>query len=142
MSRIILKGRGITSGVAEGEALVADQPFGFSHGVDPATGQVEDRRHPWLGRNVKDRVLVFPCGKSSTSGGLFILEMARCGNAPAAVINLDTEPVIGAGFIMAEVFYNKVVPVVDSLDRDPFQLIKDGDWVRVDADRGIVEVLG
>ena len=141
MDKIVLKGRGVTSGVAEGEALVASQSFGFSHGVEPTTGRIEDKRHEWLGQNVKGKVLVFPCGKSSTSGSLFILEMVRCGNAPAAVINLDTEPVIGAGFIMAEIFYNQAVPVIDNLNQNPIEVIRSGDRVKVDADKGIVEIL-
>jgi hypothetical protein len=29
---------------------------------------------------------------------------------------------------------------VTDLDRDPLQVIATGDWVRVDGDRGIVEV--
>ena len=141
MDKIVLKGRGVTSGVDEGEALVSDKAFGFTHGVEPTTGRIEDKRHEWLGQNVKGKVLVFPCGKSSTTGGLYILEMVRCGNAPAAIVNLDTEPVIGAGFIMAEIFYNKVVPIIDSLDQNPIQVIKSGDRVKVDADKGIVEVI-
>ena len=140
MDKIVLKGRGVTSGVAEGEALVTNQSFGFTHGVEPTTGQIEDKRHEWLGQNMKGKVLVFPYGKSSTSGGLYILEMIRCGNAPAAIINLNTEPVIGAGFIMAELFYNKAIPVIDSLDQNPIELIKTGDRVKVDANKGTVEI--
>ena len=33
-----MKGRGVTSGVAEGQALVSREPLGFSHGLDPRTG--------------------------------------------------------------------------------------------------------
>ena len=33
------------------------------------------------------------------------------------------------------------VPAVTDLDRDPCQVIRTGDWVRVDADHGLVEVL-
>ena len=141
MDKIVLTGRSITSGVAEGEALVSRNAFGFTHGVEPTTGQIEDKRHDWLGQNVKGKVLVFPYGKSSTSGGLYIMEMVRCGNAPVAVINLNTEPVIGAGFIMAEIFYNKAIPVIDSLDQNPIEVIKSGDRVKVDANKGTVEVL-
>ena len=140
MDKTILTGRSITSGVAEGEALVSSHAFGFTHGVEPTTGQIEDKRHDWLGKNVKGKVLVFPYGKSSTSGGLYILEMIRCGNAPAAVINLNTEPVIGAGFIMAEIFYNKAIPVIDSLDQNPIELIKTGDRVKVDANKSTIEI--
>jgi predicted aconitase with swiveling domain len=71
---------------------------------------------------------------------MYILETVRCGNAPAAVINVETEPVIGAGFIMADLIYNKKVPVVDHLDCNPWDVIKTGDYVWVDGDNGIVRV--
>ena len=32
------------------------------------------------------------------------------------------------------------VPSITDLDRDPLEIIETGDWVRVDADRGLVEV--
>jgi predicted aconitase with swiveling domain len=32
------------------------------------------------------------------------------------------------------------VPSVTDFDQDPLELIESGDWVKVDADRGIVEV--
>jgi hypothetical protein len=31
-------------------------------------------------------------------------------------------------------------PAVTDLDQDPFAVIATGDWVKVDADRGVVEV--
>lgn len=139
--KLVLTGRGITAGVAEGEAIVSKESFGFTHGLEPSTGQVVDKRHEWMGRNVKGKVLVFPSGKSSTTGGQFICEAIRLGNAPAAIVNVETEPVIGAGFILANILYNKDVPVVDRLDRNPVEVIKTGDWVRVDADNGIVKVI-
>lgn len=138
--KIILKGRKINGGVAEGTALVTKHPFGFTHGVDPLTGDITDVRHDLKGKNIKDKILVFPYGKSSSTGGLYILETTRCGNAPAALINVETEPVIGAGFIMADLIYNKKIPVIDHLDQDPTETIRTGDYLKVDGDRGIVEV--
>jgi predicted aconitase with swiveling domain len=137
---IVLRGRGINGGCAEGRALVSKLAFGFTHGVDPETGEVTDVRHDLRNQNLRDRILVFPVGKSSSSGGMYILETVRCGNAPAAVINVETEPVIGAGFIMADLIYNKKVPVVDHLDCNPCDVIKTGDYVWVDGDNGIVRV--
>ena len=32
------------------------------------------------------------------------------------------------------------IPVVDHLEEDPYQLIEDGDWVKVDAVNGTVTV--
>ena len=62
-------------------------------------------------------------------------------NAPAAIINIDTEPVIGAGFIMAEILYNKAIPIIDNLNQNPVEVIKTGDRVKVDAVKGTVEVI-
>jgi predicted aconitase with swiveling domain len=127
--------------MAEGEAMVTTEPFGFTHGIDPATGKVGDKRHEWIGQTAKGKVLVFPHGKASTTGGLLILELVRRGNNPSAIINVETDPVIGAGFIMAKIFYNKEIPVVDRLDKKQIQTIDTGDLVRVDANKGIVEVI-
>lgn len=138
---VILKGRSINGGSAEGRALVTKLAFGFSHGVDPATGEITDVRHDLRNENMRDRILVFPAGKSSSSGGLFILEAVRCGTCPAAVINVETEPVIGAGFVIADLIYGRKIPVIDRLDQDPTEVISTGDYVTVDGDKGIVTVL-
>ena len=34
----------------------------------------------------------------------------------------------------------KRAPAVTDLDQDPLKIIETGDWVKVDADQGIVEV--
>jgi uncharacterized protein len=138
--RLTLHGRGITGGVAEGEAMVTSEPLGFSHGLDPQTGLVSDTAHPWFGQSVSGKVLVFPYGKGSSTGGLYILEATKRGNAPAAVVNVETDPVAAGGFIMAKMIYGKDIPVVDRLDQNPVEVIKTGDRVRVDAANGIVEI--
>jgi hypothetical protein len=61
--------------------------------------------------------------------------LAKCKTGPKAIINLKTETIIAVGAIMGR------VPVVDSLNRDPFKVITDGDYVKVDANKGIVEVI-
>ena len=32
------------------------------------------------------------------------------------------------------------IPAVTDLDRDPLDLIETGDWVKVDGDKGVVEI--
>jgi predicted aconitase with swiveling domain len=140
-SVVILRGRGLGGGIAEGEALVTKEFFGFTHGVIPATGEISDERHEWRGLNLKGRVIVFPKGKSSSSGGVWIIETARCGNLPAAIVNIEAEPITGAGCILAKVMYGKAIPLVDRLDNDPCDTIKTGDLVRVNGETGVVEVL-
>lgn len=141
MGKLSLKGRGLVAGIGEGEALVTKAFFGFTHGVNTATGEISDERHEWRGLNMKGKVLVFPFGKSSSSGALWILETVRCGNAPAAIINVEAEPIIGAGCFLAGMLYGKPIVLVDRMNRNPCKAIKNGDYVRVNGESGIVEIL-
>ena len=136
----ILKGRGITHGKAKGEVIVSKSAFGFYGAVDPDTGIVADKRHELFGKNIAGKILVFPEGRGSTAGAIAILELARLGTVPAAMINRVTEPILAAGAILAEKFYNRIIPVVDNLDSDPLSELSDGDRVTVDADKGEVTI--
>ncbi len=138
--RRVLKGRGITRGSVSGEAVVSKSPFGFYGAVDPRTGIVSDKRHELYGRKIAGKIMVFPEGRGSTGGALYMLELARCGTAPAAIINRVTEPILATGAILAEKFYQTTIPVIDSLDDDPVIALSDGDHVTVDADRGEVTI--
>ena len=139
--KIILKGRGLVNGVVEGEALVSKESLVWSHGVDPPSGMIDDTRVAVCGACIKDKILVYPLGKGSTSGATWMLETTRCGNAPKAIINRETELIILTGAILSGVLYNVTIPVADHLDHDPVEIIETGDWVRVDGTQGIVEVI-
>ncbi len=136
----VLKGRGITRGKASGLAVVSKSAFGFYGAVDPKTGIVSDKRHELYGRKIAGAVLVFPEGRGSTGGAIYMLELARCGTAPAAIVNRLTEPILATGAILAEKFYRTTIPVIDSLDGDSLALLSDGDHVTVDADKGEVTI--
>lgn len=136
-----MKGRGITEGCSRGEALVTSQMFGFWGGIDPKTGIIIDQRHELYGQNVKDKVFVFPEGRGSTVGAAVILELVRCGNAPAAIVNRKTEGILATGGILADKFYNTPIPIVDNLDRDPTEEIKTGDIVEVNGTSGEVTII-
>ena len=140
-NNIILHGRGIVGGVVEGKALVSNDPIVWSHGVDPPTGKIDDVRVVVSGKTIKDTVFVYPYGKGSTSGSTWMLETIRCGNGPLAIINKETEIIIAIGAILGDVLYQQKTPVVDRLDQNPLKVIETGDWVKVDGDRGIVEVI-
>jgi uncharacterized protein len=136
-----LKGRGITEGCNIGEALVTNQMFGFWGGIDTNTGVIIDQRHELYGQNVRGKVFVFPEGRGSTVGAAVILELVRCGNAPAAIINRKTEGILATGGILADKFYNTPIPIVDSLDMDPIEEIKTGYIVEVNGTTGEVTVI-
>ena len=132
---IKLKGRPISKGYAEGEALICHEPIGFNFGMDVATGTVIEHHHELQNKSIKDKILVFPNGKGSTGGSYVVYQLAKNKTAPKAIINVTTETIIAVGAIMGG------IPVVDKLEKDPFAVIADGDYVKVDATAGTVEII-
>lgn len=131
---VVLHGRGIVGGVAEGEALVTRERISGWGGIDPRTGTVIETRHELSGQSFAGKVLVFPGAKGS-SGWSGMFHMARVNEvAPLAMIFTTMGTKIALGALVTR------VPAVTDLDGDPFAVIATGDWVRVDGDRGIVEV--
>jgi predicted aconitase with swiveling domain len=131
---IILKGRSISKGKAEGEALVCRQPIGFNFGIDVTNGVITEYNHELCGKSIKDKILLFPHGKGSTGGSYVVYQLAKNKTGPKAIINITTETIIAVGAIMGG------IPVIDSLEKNPYELISDGDHVRVDADQGFVAI--
>ena len=126
-----MKGRIISPGKAKGKAIVSTEPIGFYGGIDIKTGIVIEKGHPLEGRSVKDKILVFPCGKGSTVGSYVIYGIKKNGVAPAGIINKETETIVATGVILAG------IPCVDQIDIDK---IKDGNDIIINADEGIVEI--
>jgi len=132
---MILRGRRVMGGTAEGEALVSADPVSFYGGVDPETGCVTEPGHCCCGENISGRVFVFPTGKGSTVGSYVIYRMKKLGTAPAAIVNVETEAIIATGCVISD------IPLVDKLDGDPLEAITTGMRVRVNGDDGTVETL-
>jgi predicted aconitase with swiveling domain len=131
---IVLRGRKVVGGVAEGEALVTQETISGWGGIDFMTGTVIETRHQLRGVSFKDKVLVFPGAKGS-SGWSNAFHMTRLtGTAPKAMVFNDMTTKIALGAVVMH------TPSVTGLDQDPLAVIETGDWVKVDGDRGIVEV--
>ncbi|NPV69901.1 MAG: DUF126 domain-containing protein [Firmicutes bacterium] len=131
---MVLKGRVVGKGVSKGVALVTREPISFNNGVEPTTGCVIEVGHELYGQKITGRVLVFPVGKGSTGGSYVLYDLADRGLAPAAIINSRGDPVIVTGCIMGKIV------LVHRCDKDPVENIRTGDWVEVDAERGVVIV--
>ena len=133
-SEITLKCHKIMAGYGEGEALVSKEPICF-YLTDPKTGRVIERGHELEGKTIANKVLVFSSGKASSVvqiDGLFKLALNNV--APKAMIAKDVETVLVVSAVIAK------VALVDRLEKDPFSAIHTGDYVKVDADNGIVTV--
>jgi predicted aconitase with swiveling domain len=126
-----LQGRSIYAGQAEGQALVTRMAISFFGGVDPDSGVVVERGHELEGQSIRGRVLVFPTGKGSTVGSYTLYRLKHSGAAPAAIVNAACETITAVGCIIAE------IPCVDQV---PLDRIPPGAFLRVDGERGTVEV--
>ena len=131
---IVLRGRGIVGGCAEGEALVTHETISGWGGIDPMTGTIIETRHELRGQSFKDKVLVFPGAKGSSGWSAYFHMTRLNGVAPKAMIfnKMTTKVALGAVVTHA--------PAMTDLDQDPLKVIETGDWVKVDADSGIVEI--
>jgi predicted aconitase with swiveling domain len=136
-----LSGRGRVPGRVEAPAVVSKKPFGFWQGLDPATGLVIDQRHDLVGQSLQGKVFVYPFGRGSTGAPGIFLEAVRNRVAPAAIVNVTSEPMIQVCAILAEAFFGVSIPVVDQLDGDPLTAFKTGDRLRVDGRAGTVEII-
>jgi uncharacterized protein len=131
---IVIRGRCVVPGVAEGEALVTTEPISGWGGVDPRNGTVIETRHALRGQSFAGKVLVFPGAKGS-SGWSAQFHLARLmGTAPAAWLFNQMTTKVALGVVVSH------SPAMTDFDRDPLDLIRTGDWVRVDADAGIVTI--
>ena len=131
---LVIRGRKVVPGVAEGEALVTREPISGWGGIDPRTGTIIETRHELRGQSFAGKVLVFPGAKGS-SGWSAQFHLARVmGTAPAAWLFNQMTSKVALGTVVSH------APAMTDFDIDPLSVIRTGDWVRVDADQGIVTV--
>jgi uncharacterized protein len=141
MAKIILKGHKGIGGTAEGEALVCQEPINLMADAGNVWADLTDTTFTnrvgtpsAYGQSFAGKVLVFPTGKGGIFSSNIVMDVATVGCAPKAIVNLRTHPVWAALAIALD------IPLVDRLDRDPCTVIETGDYVKVDASKGVVEV--
>ncbi|HJH29688.1 MAG TPA: DUF126 domain-containing protein [Methanosarcinaceae archaeon] len=127
--------RSISRGVAQGRVLISHDAISFLGNVDPKTGIVVEQEHDLYGKSIKDMVLVFPHGKGSTVGSYVLYQLSKNGVAPSAMINIESEPIVAVGAIISD------IPLVDRMEIDPYEVLKNDTLVKIDSQTGYVEIL-
>jgi hypothetical protein len=134
MDKIVLRGRRVVGGRAEGVALVTRDAVPGWGGVNPLEGIITENRHELRGQSFKDKVLVCRGAKGSSGWSAMFHITRLAGTAPKAMIFNEMTTKVALGAVVMR------VPSVTALDQDPLEVIETGDWVIVDGDAGIVEV--
>jgi predicted aconitase with swiveling domain len=132
---IVIRGRKVYGGRTEGEALVTRQTIPGWGGVNPVQGVITETQHELRGVSFKDKVLVCRGAKGSSGWSAMYHTARLAGTAPKALVFNEMTTKIALGAIVMR------IPSVTDFDRDPLEIIDTGDWVIVDGDLGLVEVV-
>jgi predicted aconitase with swiveling domain len=132
---IVIRGRKVYGGRAEGEALVTRETIPGWGGVNPVQGVITETQHELRGVSFKDKVLVCRGAKGSSGWSAMFHTARLAGTAPRALVFNEMTTKIALGAVVMR------IPSVTDFDRDPLEIIETGDWVIVDGDRGLVEVV-
>ncbi len=99
MEKIILKGHKGIGGVAEGEALVSKNALSYIFDVGgiwetPMSAKVTNKIEmpDWYGKDLANKVLVFPTGRGGIFSTAMLMGLANKGLGPKAMINVKTQP--------------------------------------------------
>jgi predicted aconitase with swiveling domain len=143
----ILKGRGLSDGIAEGEAMITSQPFSISAAFTFPLIQfskklkVADRTHELYRKDVKDKILIFPYPIGTTTLGFVLLETIHRGIGPKAIVCERGEPLMSSGGVAADIFFGIKFPIVDQIDFKELEQIKNGSIVKVNGTEGTLEII-
>lgn len=131
--KAVLRGRKVIGGFAEGEALVSPIALMGWGNVDEVHGYVVERNHPLYEIPFANKVLVFT-GPRGSGGFVSYGRTREHGTNPCAFLFRDSNNLT----VFASMAMD--VPAMTDFDQDPTKVIETGDYVKVDADRGVVEV--
>jgi len=125
----------ICGGKAEGKTLLSEDDICF-YLADPKSGKIIEKNHALKGKSVSGKILIFPSGKGSSvvqGDGLYMLK--KHGTAPSAMVIQHPEPVLVTGAIIMK------IPLVDRVEKTFYDEARDGDFVKVDADEGLITLV-
>ena len=124
----------LLDGCATGPALVLEEPLSFWGGLDAATGEVIDRRHPQSGATIGGAVLVMPRSRGSSSSSSVLAEAIHAGTGPVAVVLAEADEMVLLGALVAQELYGTTCPVVVA-DPGEYAALETGLIIRVDSAR-------
>jgi phosphomecalonate degydratase small subunit len=127
-----LKGRVINGGDAKAEAIVLDMPFSFIGDFDPETGKLTIEGHPLSQKSLANKILVCPTGKGGTIAPFIAYQAREKGNSPAGILCEKAEPLLCESALAIN------IPILDSFNKNLFEVIKTGDPIAISKDEVIV----
>ena len=132
----MVSARVLVPGTARGPLMRLRAPISFWGGVDPVSGRIADPRHPDFGRAVGGTVLVVPSTVGSSSSSAIMLELLRCGTAPAALLLGKADAILALGVVVARELGYAGIPVLE-VAAETLASLEEGTPVRVGPDGAV-----
>lgn len=137
----IFQGRGITRGRASGIAIVTRMPVNFTASHTKfhnllRRDQIRDRHHELFRQRVQGKILVLPRCVGSTFTGIVLLELIYREASPAAIVVGDADSLLVSGSVLADIWFDRLLPVVEYRDPALFDHVQTGDALTVDGGTG------
>ena len=127
--------RGIGPVVA-GTALVAPDNFSTRYDLDRIKGTFSRPTHKLYGQTYVGKILVLVTAKGGVASAWMLHEMAARGLAPKAILFDRANTILAQGAAFAD------LALVDRFEAGcPTMLIRTGDELRVEPDKGLVTIL-
>ena len=121
--------------VVEGEAVISEEGFSPRYDLDRWSGVITKPGHKLEGVNIRDKICFFPTAKGGIAAGWAFFDIKSKGIAPRAFIFGVTNPVMVQGALFAN------ITITEGWSRKPGEVLRNGDWVRVDPSRKVIELL-
>ncbi len=145
MSRIF-KGRAILAGKTNGEILVTHTGFNslasfyrsMLRGANQAVCSDQDNKE-LFGKVLTDKIICLPKTIGSTSCGATWDKIAQMGIAPKAMLFSQRIDSLGAaGLVIAEVWSNKRIYVIDQLGEEFLEYVRDDQTAFIEEDGTVI----
>ena len=145
--RKTFQGRVVTAGTAKAEALVSHGGFNTlaSFQTPMLLGdkkvRCSDQNNPDLyQKSMLGKALCLPETIGSTTGGMALYTVCASGMSPACLLfSKHIDSLAAAGAVLADIWTDTNMPVVDQLGEEFLDYVKDGMMIEV-KENGLVEV--
>ena len=121
--------------MAEGEALVSDQGFSPRYDIDRWTGLITKPGQKLEGTSICDKICVIPTAKGGIAAGWAFDDIKWKQIAPKALIFGVTNSVMVQGAVLAD------ITITEGCDRHPREVVNTGDWVPINPERKVIEIV-
>lgn len=140
MNGVKIQAECLLPGTAAGQVAWLTAPLSLWGGFDLESGRISDTNHPQHGMTIAGRILVMPGGRGSSSSSSILLESARLGIHPRAIVISDRDPILVVGALVACELYGVNIPVIRA-GAEALAAFPASGNVKLSADSGSVCVL-